>query len=61
MENRKGINFFFAIIAIIVGSALYKQFDFDKMRFEKPALAVIYMVVFIASIFFIIKDYRKRP
>jgi hypothetical protein len=61
MENRKGINFFFAIIAIIVGSALYKQFDFEKMRFEKPALAVIYMVVFIASIFFIIKDYRKRP
>jgi hypothetical protein len=61
MENKKGINFFFAIIAIIVGSAIYKQFDFEKLRFEKPALAVIYMVVFIASIFFIIKDYRKRP
>jgi hypothetical protein len=61
MENKKGINFFFAIIAIIVGSALYKQFDFDNVRFEKPALAIIYTVVFIASIFFIIKDYRKRP
>ncbi|UPT70380.1 MAG: hypothetical protein M0D53_15000 [Flavobacterium sp. JAD_PAG50586_2] len=60
MENRKGINFFFAIIAIIVGSAIYKQFDFEKVRFEKPALAVVYIVVFIASIFFIIKDYRKR-
>ena len=61
MENKKGINFFFAIIAIIVGSAIYKQFDFEKVRFEKPALAVIYIVVFVASIFFIIRDYKKRP
>ena len=61
MENRKGINFFFAIIAIIVGAAIYKQFDFEKFRFEKPALAVVYIVVFAASIFFIIKDYRNRP
>jgi hypothetical protein len=59
MENKKGINFFFAIIAIILGSAIYKQFDFKNLKFEKPALAILYIIVFIASIYFIIKDYNK--
>ena len=61
MENKKGINFFFGIIAIILGSAIYKQFDFENIKFEKPALATLYIIVFIASIYFIIKDYKKRP
>ena len=61
MENKKGINFFFGIIAIILGSAIYKQFDFENIKFEKPALATLYIIVFISSIYFIIKDYKKRP
>jgi hypothetical protein len=61
MENKKGINFFFAIIAIILGSAIYKQFDFKNLKFEKPALAIVYIITFIACIFFLVKDYRNRP
>ena len=61
MGNRKGINFFFGIIAIILGSAIYKQFDFENLKFEKPALAVVYIVTFIVSIYFLMKNYKNRP
>ncbi|NBA88322.1 hypothetical protein GVN16_21295 [Emticicia sp. CRIBPO] len=61
MEQKKGINFFFAIIAIILGSAIYKQFDFKSLTFEKPALAALYIIVFAASIYLLVKDYKKRP
>lgn len=61
MESKKGINFFFAIIAIITGSKLYKHFDFQNLKFEKPAIDAIYLIAFVASIIFLIKDYIKRP
>ena len=60
MENTKGMNFFFAIIAIILGIALWKQFDFDTLKFLKPALATLYLIVFVASIYFLIKNYKSR-
>jgi Ca2+/Na+ antiporter len=61
MENKKGLNFFFLIIAIILGSVLFKQFDFKTLTFEQPALAILYIVVFVTSIYFLIKDYKKKP
>jgi hypothetical protein len=61
MNGKKGINFFFAIIAIIIGSKLYKHFDFQNFKFEKPAIDIIYLITFVASIIFLIKDYIKRP
>ena len=61
MENKKLVNFFFVMIALILGWTLYKQFDFENLRFENTGLAIIYMVVFVMSIYFLIKDYRKRP
>lgn len=61
MEKKKGINFFFAIFAIILGPAIYREFDFESLTFKKPALAALYIIVFLASIILIIKDFRKRP
>ena len=61
MENKKGMNYAFLIIAIILGGALWKQFDFDTFKFEKPALATLYIIVFITSIYFIIKGFINRP
>ena len=58
MENKKPPVFTFSIIAIILGVVLYKQFDFEKLKFEKPVLAVVYIIVFIASIYFIIKGLK---
>ena len=59
MKNIKLPNFFFTVIAIIIGAALYKQFDFDDLRFEKPALAILFVIVFIFSIYGIVKNYKK--
>lgn len=60
MENRKGLSFTFSIIAIILGWALFKQFDFQNLEFEKPALAIVYIAVFILSIYFLIRNYKNR-
>lgn len=61
MENKKGFNFIFAIIAIITGTSLYKHFDFQNLKFEKPAIDAIYLIAFVFSIVILIKDYINRP
>ncbi|MFG4002788.1 hypothetical protein ACHRV1_11975 [Flavobacterium aquidurense] len=60
MENQKVPVFTFSIVAIILGVALYKQFDFKNLTFEKPALAVVYIIVFLFSVFVLVKNVRKR-
>ena len=60
MENKKTTSIIFAIIAIILGFTLYKQFDFQTFKFEKPALAPVYATVFFASIFFLVKNAKKK-
>ena len=60
MNKKTGINFFFAIIAIITGSKLYKHFDFQNLKFEKPAIDTIYLIAFLASVIFIVKDLISR-
>jgi membrane protein DedA with SNARE-associated domain len=54
------MNPIWAIVAIILGVTLYKQFDFQTMQFEKPAMAVIYAITFVAAIFFLIKGRKRR-
>jgi len=61
MANKKGPNFFLLIIAIILGSALYKQLDFEKLTFEQPALAILYLIIFVVSIYLLIKNYKNQP
>lgn len=60
MEKRKAPTFTFSVIAIILGVTLYKQFDFENLKFEKPALAVIYIITFLFSIYVIIKNRKKK-
>lgn len=57
----KGVNFFFLMIAFILGITLFRQFNFETMSFKDPALGVIYLVTFVFSIFILIKDFIKRP
>ncbi|MFY8181426.1 MAG: hypothetical protein ACOVLG_06595 [Flavobacterium sp.] len=45
------------IVAIIVGSALFKQIDFNTFTVEKKALSAIYFVTFAASVFILAKHY----
>lgn len=60
MENKKTPNIFLIIIAIIIGSALFKQFNFENLKFEKPALAIVYIITFVLLIYFLIRDYKNR-
>jgi hypothetical protein len=59
METKKSINPFLAIIAVIVGSALYKQIDFVNLTVEKPALSAVYAITFGVTVYFLIKNYNK--
>ncbi len=61
MESKKGINLFFAFIALILGLTLFKHIDFKNFTLEDPVLDILYLIVFIISIYLIIKDYTKRP
>ncbi|ETZ21974.1 hypothetical protein [Pedobacter sp. V48] len=60
MSNKKGISFLFLIIAIILGWTIFKQFDFKNLKFEKPALAVVYLITFIMSVYFLVKNVKKE-
>lgn len=60
MENKKTLSFIPGIIAIILGVTLYKKFDFETLRFENTALAIIYIIVFLASVFILIKNIKTR-
>jgi hypothetical protein len=55
MKNKKAPNLFLVIIAIILGQALFEQFDFENLKFEKPTLAAIYSIVFVISIYLLVK------
>jgi Ca2+/Na+ antiporter len=60
-KNKKTPNFFLVIIVLILGQVLFEKFDFENLKFEKPALAILYIVVFVFSIYFLIRDYKNRP
>jgi len=56
MENKKSsLSFPLLVVVIILGAALYKQFDFETLKFEKPALAILYIIVFVVSLYILIK------
>jgi ABC-type maltose transport system permease subunit len=59
-ENKKGLSFVLMIPAIIIGVALYEQFDFENLKFEKPALAIVYIVGIALSIILQVKAFKKQ-
>jgi hypothetical protein len=61
MEYKKALNFCFGVIAIILGSVLFKQFDFETLKFEHTGLAIVYIAAFVFSVYFLIRNYRKQP
>ncbi|TDO96648.1 hypothetical protein [Flavobacterium sp. 245] len=59
MENKRPISFTLLVVVTILGITLFKQFDFETLKFEKPALAILYIVVFVVSLYFLIKRPKK--
>ncbi|WP_298136380.1 hypothetical protein [Flavobacterium sp.] len=60
MEKNNTPVFFLSIVAIIVGSALYKQIDFQNFTVEKKALSAIYFITFAASVFILAKHFINK-
>lgn len=60
MKNKQGLNFFLIIITLITGTKLIRHFDFQQFTFEKPALDTVYLIAFVASVVFMIREFRKN-
>lgn len=58
--TKKGQPFPLIIIAIVLGGTIFKEFDFDTLRFEKPALAVVYILTFLMTVYFIFKHNNEK-
>ncbi|MBK6364363.1 MAG: hypothetical protein IPL63_00590 [Saprospiraceae bacterium] len=55
MSPKKEYSFPLIIIAIVLGWTIFKQFDFENVKFEKPAMAVVYILTFLMTLNFIFK------
>jgi hypothetical protein len=60
MENKKGLNWFFAFIAFTLGLTLIKHIDLKNLTLKEPVLDILYIIVFAISIYIIIKDLKKN-
>lgn len=61
MESKKSIGWLpFGLIAVVVGVGLFKQIDFEHLNFKKQALATIYLLTFIFSVFAIVSGIIKQ-
>ena len=60
MKNRFGFNIIFALIAFPIGLALLREFDFQTFTFKKTALGILYLIVFIASVYLTFKKKTKH-
>lgn len=57
--DSKTSNFSFTIIAIILGVVIYKQFNFDTFQFKNTALAIVYILAFLFSVYILFRNKQK--
>lgn len=60
MDTKKVYSFPMIIIAIVLGGTIFKEFDFKTLTFEKPALAVVYILTFLMTVYFIFKKDKEK-
>ena len=60
MESKKGLNWFFVFIAFTLGLTLIKHIDFMNLILKEPVLDILYIIVFVVSIYFIFKNNKKQ-
>jgi predicted ferric reductase len=60
MNNKKEYSFPLLIIAVVLGWTIFKQFDFENLKFEKPAMAVVYILTFLMTVYFIFKKDKGK-
>ncbi len=60
MDNKKGMNWFFVFIAFTLGLTLIKHIDFKSLTLKEPILDILYIIVFVISVYIIIKDLKNN-
>ena len=58
-KNNKVPSFIFGVVAVILGWTLVKHFDFENLRFKQPWLDILYIIIFLFSIYALIKNYKS--
>jgi hypothetical protein len=48
------------IILVIIGSAIYRNFNFETMKFEKFWLGILYIFTFLLTLFLMIYPDKKN-
>jgi hypothetical protein len=49
-------NFMYIIFMLVLGKGIYNEFNFETLRFEKLGLSILYLIVFFAFAFLLIKN-----
>jgi predicted ferric reductase len=60
MKNKNEYSFPLLIITVVLGWTIYKQFDFQNLKFEKPAMAVVYILTFLLTVYLILKKGKQK-
>ncbi|RZS99435.1 hypothetical protein EV197_0645 [Aquimarina brevivitae] len=58
--NKKYLSFPLLIIAIILGVAIFKDFNFNTLTFKNLWLDIVYIIVFIVSLFLLFKKKKAK-
>jgi len=59
-KNNKVPSFILGVVAVILGWTLVKHFDFENLRFKQPWLDILYIIIFVFSIYVLIKNYKSK-
>ncbi|MBP7407673.1 MAG: hypothetical protein KA941_02850 [Flavobacteriales bacterium] len=60
MQKLKGASFPLLIIVIILGIVLFKEFNFDTLRFRHTPIALVYMLGLGIALFFIFRGKKEK-
>jgi hypothetical protein len=53
------MKYIFSVLGFIIGVAMYKQFDFENLSIENPALTIVYAIGLAISIYAVVKGGKK--
>ena len=60
MNTKNLFNVFSAVCAFFIGAAFFKNFDMNSGTFENSALATVYGITFLLSLYFVFRDNKMN-
>lgn len=48
------------LIAVILGVAVFKQFDFEAFKFKKTGLGILYLLTFLGVVTFLVRSRKGK-